>query len=166
MIKLFCEGNEIPKSTYENVLNNYDFPDYDSVPNNTLYHNTHLENIDSIMKNGLKIENSKQLEYSGNMLWATSTPNQKGYGGVTVAFTLDGISEYEQVNTDEFCIYEDIPPNNILFMDLPVCGRDFQVYRLSDIPKLVSKYGENKVIDVCDRQPKQYVSIRDVMSYI
>lgn len=166
MVKIYLESNEIPKSTYENALNSYEFPNYEHIPNNTLYHNTHLENVDSIMKTGLKIKNSKQLEYSGNMLWSTSVPNQKGYGGVTVAFTLNNISNYEQVNLDEFCIYEDIPVDNILFIDLPVCGTTFHTYRLSDIPKLISKFGEDKVISVCNKQPDQYIPIEDVVRHI
>ena len=99
---IICEDTyEIPKNTYEYCLNHFMYPDYDNVPKGTIYHNTHLEYIDAIAHNGILTSKAKQLEYSGNMTWAITLPNQKGYGGCTVAFTLDGLKDsYDYIVID------------------------------------------------------------------
>lgn len=165
MMRLIMESDMLPKSLYTEILNTYGIPNYANVPKHTLYHNTHLEYVGNIIHSGILLSKSKQLEYSGNMIWCTSTPNQKGYGGITIAFNATNL-EYEQVNNDEFCVYENVPVSNILFIDLPVVSRDFQVYRLSDIPRLVDEYGEKSVINVCNKFPEQYIPITDVLLYI
>lgn len=171
MIRLLVEDYEIPKVTYEYCLKNFQYPDYNNVPNNTIYHNTHLEYVDSIAHNGILISKSKQLEYQGNMTWATSLPNQKGYGGCTVAFTLDELEDkydYEKVNDVEYCIYKDIPVKNILFIDLPVVGDSdgFRFERLSDIPKLIDKYGIEKVQNVFNKYYSyKYIPLDTVLLY-
>ena len=170
MIKLLIENYEIPKATYEYCLKNFQYPDYDKVPNGTIYHNTHLEYVDSIAHNGILISKSKQLEYQGNMTWATTLPNQKGYGACTVAFTLDGLEnkyDYEMVNNTEYCIYKDIPTKNILFIDLPVVdGNGLPLTRLSDIPELLNDYGYDKVKKVFEKQTYQYIPLDDILPYI
>lgn len=169
MIRLLIEDYEIPKITYEYCLKNFQYPDYNNVPNNTIYHNTHLEYVDSIAHNGLLVSKSKPLEYQGNMTWATTLPNQKGYGGCTVAFTLDGLKDrydYEKVNTDEYCIYKDIPANKILFIDLPVAGGGGGFDRLSDIPQKIAKYGLEKVQNVINKRHYQYIPLESILPYI
>lgn len=130
-----------------------------------------MEYVDNIAHNGILVSKAKQLEYSGNMTWATTLPNQKGYGGCTVAFTSDGLKDeydYEQVNNQEFCIYTDIPAKNILFIDLPVIdGNGIGLTRLSDIPELIEEYGLEKVQKVFSKYSKdEYIPLKDVLPYI
>ena len=170
MIKLLIEDYEIPKTTYEYCLKNFQYPNYNNVPNNTIYHNTHLEYVDAIAHNGLLISKAKQLEYSGNMTWATTLPNQKGYGGCTVAFKLDGLKDrydYEMVNNTEYCIYKDVPAKNILFIDLPVAEVSGGIERLSDIPQLIDEYGLEKVQNVFNKYyDNQYIPLEALLPYI
>lgn len=168
MIRIFCE-NIIPKPEYDYILKKFMYPNYDKIPNNVLYHNTHLEYAGSIARHGILISKAKQLEYSGNMTWATTLPNQKGYGGCTVAFTLDGLDkgDYEQVNNTEYCIYTDIPVKNILFIDLPVIdGNGIGLTRLSDIPELIDEYGLEKVQKVFNKYGDEYIPLEAVLPYI
>ncbi len=156
----------IPQHIYEQVLTHFAYPNYQK-SSNILYHNTKLNNVESILKNGLLVDKSTQLEYEGNMIWATSLTNQRGYGGVTIAFFTQKIDNMEQVNNSEYVIYQNIPIQDILFIDLPVCGQPSgQVYRLSDIPNLITKFGVDKVIQVCSKMAQQYIPIETVVSYI
>lgn len=168
MITLFYENYEIPKNTYEYCLKNFMYPNYDKVPKDTIYHNTHLEYIDSIAHKGILVSKVKQLEYQGNMIWATTIPNQKGYGGVTVAFNLNNVNNYEKVNNEQYCIYQDIPIKNIIFFDLPVCASNniSSPYRLSDISRLVKKHGKEKVITITNKMSVQYIPIETILKYI
>lgn len=171
MLKLYITENyEIPKNTYEYCLKHFMYPNYNKVPKGTIYHNTHLEYVDAIAHNGILVSKAKQLEYSGNMTWATTLSNQKGYGGCTVAFTLDGLEDrydYEMVNSVEYCIYKDIPAKNILFIDLPVVdGSGIGLTRLSDIPELIEEYGVEKVQNVFNKYGDKYIPLEDVLPYI
>jgi hypothetical protein len=168
---ILCENDyKIPKRTYEYCLDNFMYPDYNRVPKETIYHNTHLESVNNIAHNGLLISKSKQLEYSGDMIWATTLPNQKGYGGCTVAFTLEGLEDrydYEMVNDTEFCIYKDVPAKNILFIDLPVAEIGGGIERLSDIPQLIDEYGLEKVQKVFNKYyNNQYIPLESILPYI
>ncbi len=170
-MEIIVEDYGILKNTYEYCLKTFQYPNYNKVPKGVLYHNTHLEYVDSIAHKGILVSNAKQLEYSGNMTWATTLPNQKGYGGCTVAFTLDGLADrydYEQVNNQEFCIYTDIPVKNILFIDLPVMDvHGNGLKRLSDIPKLIEKFGLEKVQKVFNQHSEYvYMSLEDILPYI
>ena len=129
------------------LLEKYDYPNYAKYKNNNkiLYHNTWIDNVNSIVKNGLKTERSKQLEYSGNMIWCVNISGATGYGGCTVAFKNDlDNSYYEQVNDTDFILYKDIPASNILFIDTWIC-EESSLKRVSDIKRLVDRLGADRV---------------------
>lgn len=153
LLKIFInESYKLPKSIYEYCLTHFMYPDYNKAPKGTIYHNTHIENVESILKTGLVASKGRQLEYQGEMTWATTLTNQKGYGGITIAFTLDGLEnkyDYDKVNDYEYTIYADVPTKNIIFVDLPVVTATFgELYRLSDIPELIDEYGYDDVKSV------------------
>lgn len=110
-----------------------------------LYHNTSNENIDSIKTNGLKADAGKSQGRGkdGDFVWATETPNLRGYGGNTIAFKVksDDIDQYK-VNNTEYTLPFDIPANDILFIDSFV----FPNVRLSDLSDLVARLGKKRVI--------------------
>lgn len=169
MIKLSIENYEIPKVTYEYCLKHFMYPNYDKVPTNTVYHNLHLEYVDFNIHNGILLSNSRQLEYSGEMIWATTLPNQKGYGGITIAFTLSGLDDKkcEKVNNTEYCIYQDIPVSNILFIDLPVYSSNSgELKRLSDMPRLINRHGIEKVEQVYNKTHYKYIPLDAILPYI
>jgi hypothetical protein len=170
MIRLYItEDYEISKNVYEYCLTHFQYPDYDRVPDNTVYHNTKLYNVDNIMKNGLLISKSRDLEYTGNMIWTTILPNQKGYGGITIAFTLNGLDDKkcEKVNNTEYCIYQDIPVSNILFIDLPVYSSNSGgLKRLSDMPRLINRHGVEKVEQVYNKANYKYIPLEAILPYI
>ena len=169
MLKLLIEDYEIPESVYEYCLRNFQYPDYNKVPNDTVYHNTKLYNVDSIIKNGLLLSKSTHFEHTSNIIWTTILPNQKGYGGVTVAFTLSGLDDkkYQKVNDTQYCIYQDVPVSNILFIDLPVYGLANDKHdRLSDIPRLINRFGIEKVEQVYNKAPYKYIPLDMILQYI
>lgn len=121
---------------------------------NTFYHNTEFKNLDSIMKYGLLCNKGKEMSRGkdGDFVWAVSTPNLKGYGGCTIAFQIPKDKEPEKykVNDDQYTFPFDISVENILFIDVPVSPVNSA--RISDIPKLVEKYGGDKVIEVLSKR--------------
>lgn len=133
-----------------------------------LYHNTTSKNIDSIIKNGIKATAGKTQGrgLDGDFVWATSTPNLKGYGGNTVAFKIKkDIAEQYKVNSDEYTIPFDIPASDILFIDRYIVDN----YRLSDIPNIVNKFGKDKVIKVYTNRQDKFVNgytLQDLINII
>ena len=133
-----------------------------------LYHNTTSKNIDSIIKNGIKATagRTQGRGLDGDFVWATSTPNLKGYGGNTVAFKIKkDIAEQYKVNSDEYTIPFDIPAPDILFIDRYIVDN----YRLSDIPNIVNKYGKDKVIKVYTNRQDKFVNgytLQDLINII
>ena len=74
---------------------------------------------------------------------------------------------YEKVNNTEYCIYRDIPVNNILFIDLPVAEVSGGIERLSDIPQLIDEYGLEKVQNVFNKYyDNQYIPLDAILPYI
>ena len=112
-----------------------------------LYTNTDAKNIDSILQNGLDVNKAKQNEYEGNMTWFETRPDLKGYGGTTIAVDVPINSNMDKVNDTQYTVYDNISPENIVFVDKPVMNN----YRTSDIEDLVNKYGEDKVRNVFNR---------------
>lgn len=150
---------------YEWLLTKYIFPNYKK-NNNILYHNTNLENVDNISKVGLNVAHKRYVtEYEGNMIWATSTGNLKGFGGCTVAFSKTNLKHIEKVNEDEYCIYENIPISNIKFIDIPLNYEANRTYRLSEIPILINKYGVEKVVTNLNKF-KLTIPIETVIKYV
>lgn len=122
-----------------------------------LYHNTTSNNVDSIIQNGIKCTAGKSQArgLDGDFVWATSTPNLKGYGGNTVAFKIKkDIADQYKVNEDQYTIPFDIPASDILFIDRFIIDN----YRLSDIPNLVNKFGKDKVIKVFTNRQDKFVN--------
>lgn len=150
---------------YEWLLTKYIFPNYKK-NNNILYHNTNLENVDNISKVGLDVTHKRYVtEYEGNMIWATSTGNLKGYGGCTIAFSKTNLKHIEKVNEDEYCIYENIPSSSIKFIDIPLNYEANHTYRLSEVPLLITKYGVEKVVTNLNKF-KLTIPIETVIKYI
>lgn len=134
------------------------FPSYKIEPPKgkiILYHNTSNENIQSILANGLKASAGKSQGRGkdGDFVWATSTPNLKGYGGNTIAFEtdLEKANQYK-VNNDQYTLPYDIPKEDILFVDKFFWDN----YRLSDLPELIKKYGKDKVITIISKKPEKF----------
>lgn len=136
------------------VLNFNKVVPYYKKDEDTFYHNTKFKNLDSIMKYGLLCSKGKEMSRGkdGDFVWAVNTPNLKGYGGCTVAFKIPKgkDSEKYKVNDDQYTFPFDIPVENILFIDVPVSPVNSA--RISDVPKLVEKYGEDKVIEVLSKR--------------
>jgi len=160
------------------------YPDYSIKPDPgyiILYHNTQTKNIDSIIKNGLVYDKgvTQGRGLDGDYVWCTNEPNQKGYGGNTIAFKVlksnitdknfhyTDIEKFRGNNTDYFLPFS-IPPENILFIDRYITITDlgtFQ-YRLSDIPRLISKYGTDKVFEVLSKNIYKNISIEELRELI
>lgn len=135
-------------------------PDYSTKINGykILYHNTSDENLDSIKQNGLKANAgaSKGRGKDGDFVWATETPNLKGYGGNTIAFKVaeDKAKPYK-VNNTEYTLPFDIPVEDILFIDSFI----FPNIRLSDLKRLKNKFGADKIIQVFTQRQNQLTNI-------
>ena len=156
-------------ANYEWLLTKYMFPDYNK-NNDILYYNTPLENVDNISKVGLNVANKRYHKryatgYEGNMIWATSTGNLKGFGGCTVAFSKTNLKHIEKVNADEYCIYENILASNIKFIDIPLNYEANRTYRLSEIPMLINMYGVEKVVTDLNKF-KLTIPIETVIKYV
>ena len=135
------------KYDFNYLLDKYEFPDYAKYENdkNVFYHNTGLWNVDSISKHGLKCDLSKAERDIGGILpiiWATNTPYGSKYGGCTIVFRYD-LTKYngEKVNDSEYTLSEDVPPEDILFIDTWICN-DNSLFRVSDAPRLIKKMGD------------------------
>lgn len=128
------------------LLSMKQFPIYENQPKSTLYHNTKFNKMESILQNGLLLSAARYASYEGNGIWCTSTPNQKGYGGCTVAFNSTGY-DLEKVNDDEYRVWENVRQDDILFIDFPV----MYPHRLSDMPGLIREYGYKKVIKIVEK---------------
>ena len=147
----------------ENIELKRNIPDYSMQPEQgkmILYHNTSSKNVDSILKNGLKADAGKEQGRGkdGDFVWATSTPNQKGYGGNTIAFTIDvSVADKYKANDTEYTLPMDIPAEDILFADRPTGGEGGRA-RESDIYERVKKFGADKVREVYSNRQDSDVS--------
>lgn len=86
-----------------------------------LYHNTTADNLESISKEGIKgserLDAYKASPEEGEAIWASKEP-QKGNGGSTVAFIVPNeVAQNSRVNNDEFMLYDNISPENIVQID-------------------------------------------------
>ena len=126
------------------------FPTYANQPPTTLYHNTKLANVESILANGILLAKARFPEYEGKGIWVTANEPGKVYGGRTVAFNSEGY-DLENVGGGDYRVWQDIKPEDILFVDFFVTQNN----RLSELPKLIEKLGYDKVMSVvkkfCDK---------------
>lgn len=130
----------------------------------TLYHNTHYPYIDSIRENGLKIGSSKSEMPSGwKMTWATKKPSLKGeYGGCIVKFRLPKDYRYEQVNNDQYTIYDDIEPELIEDIDIMIGNGGSAFMHLSELQKYIDRFGKDKVKKVLRHNHNEDMSLEEL----
>ena len=119
----------------------------------TIYHNTPLYNVDSIVKNGIKADAGarKYADKSEVGVWGSSVKGD-GYGGSTIAFRMpaDEAKKY-MVNDTEYLIPRDIAPEDIVDVDRMLMSSGGATLRQSQIPEKIAKYGEDKVVEVMKR---------------
>lgn len=144
---VLTEGNNYD---FNYLLDKYEYPDYSKYKNdkNVFYHNTYWTNVDEISKHGLRCDKAK-AEYDAKgiipMIWAVDVPGGEVYGGCTIAFRYDLTNENgDKVNDHEYNLFEDVPPEDILFIDTWISESN-GMKRLSDVPRLINKMGEDRV---------------------
>lgn len=79
-----------------------------------LYHETNLDNLKQILKDGISLRNS--LKYNGGCIWASDAlenTNNWMYGDYAVCFEVNPKSAHK-VNEHDYQVYTDIPISNIL----------------------------------------------------
>lgn len=109
-----------------------------------LYHNTSANNLDSISKEGIKggknLDGYKASPEEGQAIWASKEP-QKGNGGSTVAFLVPNeVAENSRVNKDEFMLYDNISPENIVQIDRELKNG----IQMSDLERLATQSKSEK----------------------
>lgn len=112
--------------------------------NTILYHNTSVNNIDNILRDGLLVSRSNSEDASNyKCIWATDRPLRLEYGGVTLQINLPDDIRYEE-DEGYYLIYDDIPPQYIKIIDYPLFKEKLS-YKLSDIRNLMDKYPKEKI---------------------
>ena len=155
------EKQEAPqKNVYTTSKDNYKTPAKEGTIR--LYTNTSAKNIDNILKNGLQTDKARQLEYDGQMLWFETRPDLKGYGGTTIAVDVPVNSQMEKVNDTQYTVFDNISPENIVFVDKPIFG----TYRTSDLQNLVDKFGKEKVLNVFDKTSNKFISKEELQGLL
>jgi hypothetical protein len=165
-----AESKYLMESTsldFNYLLDQFEYPDYNKYKNkDILYHNTGTKNVYSISKQGLKIDKSTQLEFSGYMIWCESTPGLTGYGGCTVAFkNQPNNKKFERVNNTQYCIYQDIPLKDILFIDTWISDYT-SLKRVSDMKRLIDKMGIDKLRSILYKKQDSGVSFFYDIDYL
>ena len=130
----------------------------------TLYHNTPYRNCKSILKNGLKIDNSTSERVSGwQMTWATDHPVMNdSYGGNIVKFRLPKHYRHEKVNNDQYIILDDIEPELIDSIDYLIGGGGTGYMHLSELDDYINKYGKEKVRKVLTIDHNEAIPLDDI----
>lgn len=131
----------------------------------TLYHNTPYKNIDSILKNGLLVGSSRSEKASGyQFTWATTHQiKDDSYGGSTIIFTLPKDYAYEQVNNDQYIIYQDIEPSLIQGVDILIGDSETGYMHQSEVQEYTDDYGAEKVKKVILKHHSPQLTNADVM---
>lgn len=112
--------------------------------NTILYHNTSVNNLDSILRDGLLVSRSNSEDASNyKCIWATDRPLRLEYGGVTLQINLPDNIRYEE-DEGYYLIYDDIPPQYIKIIDYPLFKEKLS-YKLSDIRNLMDRYPKEKI---------------------
>lgn len=162
---IWLNESESGKYDFTYLLKKFGFPDYAKYANDDtiMYHNTPYRNVDSIVKNGLRCDLAKADISSTGVIkhtWATNVPyDQNKYGGCTIAFRLDtdSVRAFQQ-NTDQYTIIDDVTPNDIVFVDTFVSDRE-GLLRVSDIPRLIKRGGEQHYRDVLEQWANRGVEL-------
>lgn len=130
----------------------------------TLYHNTPYKNVESILKNGLKIGFSNSEKASGwAMTWATTHPLKKDeYGGNIIKFKLPKNYNYEKVNDDQYVIYDDIEPSLIDGVDYLIGGGGTGFMHISELSNYINAYGKDRVKKALTIDHSEQLSLDDV----
>ena len=122
----------------------------------TLYHNTSNDNAVKINKEGIiaglrKDVYGKGSEAEGLGIWCT-TERSYGYGGATITFNIDSNDEaLRKQNDTEYIVYRNVKIEEIADIDLVVANIHTPKGNLateSYIPKLIDKFGKEKVLQV------------------
>lgn len=71
------------------------------------------KDLESVEQKGLLTDYAKQLEYSGNIIWATSGPEDYSSGRALVAFDVPK-EQAQKVNSTDYTIGYDIPSDKIV----------------------------------------------------
>lgn len=135
----------------------------------TLYHNTSNDIAVKISKEGIKggmrlQAYGKGSEAEGAGIWCT-TVRGYGYGGATITFEVDENDEdLIAQNDDEYIIYRDVAPEEIIDIDLVVSTipsnrnrRDATTTLESDIPDAVKIFGKDRIISVFGSHSNSFV---------
>lgn len=130
----------------------------------TLYHNTPYKNVESILKNGLKVSASQSEKASGwQMTWATDHPVMNdSYGGNIIKFRLPLNYRYEKVNSDQYIIFDDIEPSLIDGVDYLVGGGGCGLMHTSQLPHYIDEFGKKKVKWALTVDHDEQLSLEDV----
>ena len=130
----------------------------------TLYHNTPYRNCKSILKNGLRVDNSQSERASGwAMTWATDHPIMDGgWGGNIVKFRLPKSYHYEKVNDDQYIIFDDIEPELIDSIDYLIGGSGTGHMHLSELDEYIDEYGRDKVRKVLTIDHNEAIPLEDI----
>lgn len=153
------ESNQNIYNVVEACLNKFPYPDYASLDSDVVFHNTRISNVFGILNNGLLVDHTRNNDGS---IWCSLKPHKEGYGACTVALISN---ESEIVSDSECIIHHDVPTSDILFIDVVAYYSDSGTYyRLSDIPNLIKRFGEDKVINVLNKpQMKSLYPIEDLI---
>lgn len=148
----YSKNDTIKDYTIDFIVS-HPFPVYEKINwKNHFVHNTTSNNLDSIVSDGILISKNT----SNSFTWAVNptkidTPNLSrawsGYGGNSIVFKYDG--KKGRLNDREFAIFDDIPPKDIVFIDMIMAteGGDNAPHRMSEVLDMCREYGYQEIYD-------------------
>ncbi len=125
--------------------------------NEVLQHNTYPLTLNAIIEEGLttKTQTSNCFIWGVNPHYVSSRDRERPLrerwrmSGSSVIFRVPKDTFIERENDSEYGIYGDVPPENIVNIDLLLTDED-NIW-LSDIPFVIKEYGLNTIKRVCYR---------------